>query len=165
MKTLSRLGMCSIFPLVAALIAWAVLAGAAFAIQPGLYADQNAPGHGLAIFEAPDNHRVASWYTYGPVIALDADGERIAADPEQVWFISDNFLPGDQVDVFRPDAFFPSQFFELGPSVGTIRVREHEAGIRVDFNLFEWPKGCDGLVSVGAPWCTGTVFLSLLAAQ
>jgi hypothetical protein len=144
-----------------ALILLAILAGSVHAVDPGLYHDPNQPGHGVSVSEAPDDFRVLTWYTHGPL--LDADGDAI--DPAQAWFISDNWQPGTEVNLFRGSGYFPAQLFSLGDPVGTVRVTEQDDRLRVDYQVFDWPRGCDGTVQVGRPWCSGTLFLSLLALQ
>ena len=143
------------------LILLCVLAGSAFAVEPGLYHDPDSPGHGVQVNTAPDGYRVLTWFTYGPI--LDADSEPL--DAAQAWFVSENWQPGETVPLFRPSGYFPAQFFELGEPVGNIRIRETDTGLRLDFQVFDWPKGCDGSVQFGPPWCSGTVFLELLAGQ
>ena len=145
----------------AALLLVFVLAGVSLAVQPGWYHDPQAPGHGVKIVNAGDDYRALTWYTFGPVV--DADGDPLHA--EQAWFASENWQPGVTVDLFRPLGYFPSQAADIGPAIGSIRVKDTDFGLRVDFEIFDWPKGCSGQVQVGPPWCTGTVFLELLAAQ
>ena len=141
------------------ILALMALAGPCLAVQPGWYHDPEAPGHGLQVVDAGDGYRALTWYTYAPI--LDADGEPL--DAAQVWFVSENWQPGDTVPLFRPSGYFPAQFFGLGEPVGEIRVRQTDAGLRLDFQIFDWPRGCDGSVQFGPPWCAGTVFLELLA--
>ena len=88
------------------LILLCVLAGSAFAVEPGLYHDPAQPGHGIQINTAPNDHYVLAWFTYAPAFELDKDDTAIWLEPAQAWFVSENWRPGDTVDLFRPLAFF-----------------------------------------------------------
>ena len=149
------------------ILALLALAGVSLAIQPGLYHDPAQPGHGVQINTAPDNHYVLTWFTYAPAFELDEDGNAIWLEPAQAWFVSENWQPGDTVDLFRPLAFFQAESFQLGAPVGDIRVTPTESGIRVEYRVYDWPWRCDGAVLPGpaVPFCVGTVRLELLAGQ
>lgn len=139
------------------LTALAMVSMSAFCIEPGLYADPESPGHGVAVFEAPEDHRVITWYTYDE---LDGQGG-------QAWFISDNFLPGNEVDLYQPDGIFPSFGFELGDPVGSAVVTDNQSRLLVRYELYLWSQNCSGQPqpSPAPPYCFGSVSLNLLARQ
>ena len=147
------------------LILLCILTGSAFAVEPGLYHDPAQPGHGVQVNTAPNDHYVLTWFTYAPAFELDEDGNATWLEPAQVWFVSENWQPGDTVDLFRPLAFFQADSFEMGAPVGNIRVTPTETGIRVAYQVYDWPWRCDGQLLPGpaAPFCVGTVLLELLA--
>lgn len=154
--------LCSLMLLMATLAASTV-----DAIEPGLYHDPLNPGHGITVMSAPDDHLVALWFTYEP--ATDRDG--IVLEPNQAWFITDNFqvdvLGRARVSLYQPLALFPAAGFELGPRIGVLDFGLSPAAnsFRVTGRFFRWTPYCARGVLPGPlpEYCTETFNFTLLA--
>ena len=108
-----------------------VLAGTAFAFQPGEDGSWYDPAHDGQGFSVStfDDGWAAAWFTYDP-------------SGNQAWFVTGLVEYGETAPLYFPMGFFPAHSVDIGEPVGTLTVTPIDTGYRARYKLDLWDSEC-----------------------